>query len=334
MLTLPFSIRLFVNPRVVALLFLSLLLSLLSACTRNNTYDDLVVASMDTIKTQYADNLRSKHQGKAIKPTVGIAFGGGGVRGFIHIGVIKALEEAGIRPARIAGSSAGSFIAAAYASGMSYREIMDAAGNMKVWDLADLVISHRGGIQGQKIAHWVNTAIQDQDKGSRIERMPIPLGITVTDVLKQQSLLITEGNIGHAVQASSSIPGAFVPVQARGVTYVDGGVLALVPVKFARAMGADIVIGVDVYCGNFFKRLERGKDKEAITALIYHVTRLQTCMLSKPELHSADFVISPDFEPSNIGSFAEREASVQAGYDATQKIIPDILKRIERQQRP
>lgn len=291
----------------------------------SNTYPSLVAHSIESL-TPPKTLVNKKN-----KPTLGIAFGGGGVRGFIHIGVIKALDEAGIKADVVTGSSAGAFVAAAYASGMSYEQVDKIVASMQTDDLRDLVLSRRGIIQGQKIAQWVNENIGNKQNSSLIENMPIPLGITVTDVKNQASLLVTQGNIGEAVQASSSIPGVFVPIQAGGSTWVDGGILSLVPVDFTRAMGADVVIGVGVYCGNFPNRLKRSNSndgQEGLGIMLYYVSRLQTCALNKSEFESADISISPDFEPKAFRNFKEKDLAIDAGYKATKKLIVNIKAMI------
>lgn len=296
-----------------------LVVCLSCGCATRNVYNDLIAQPLASVQNTGQTITPITH-----RPKLGIAFGGGGVRGFMHIGVIKALEEHHIQADVVTGSSAGSFIASAYASGLNYEQISRMADDLGVWDIADLVVSHRGGIQGQKIAQWVNTRLGNEANQSRIEHMPLPLGIAVTDINKQQALLVTQGNVGQAVQASSSIPGAFIPVKVKGQTWVDGGVLALVPVHFTKAMGADVVIGVDVYCGNFPSRLEQGKDKEGFTTMLYFSSRLQTCALNKTEFNTADVTISPDFEPKSISSFKSKQQAIEAGYQSTLKVIPKI----------
>lgn len=299
----------------------------LFGCAVNNAYPSLVAHPIENL-TPPKTLVNKKN-----KPTLGIAFGGGGVRGFIHIGVIKALDEAGIKADVVTGSSAGAFVAAAYASGMSYEQIDEIVTNMKTDDLRDLVLSRRGIIQGQKIANWVNKSIGNKQNSSLIENMPIPLGITVTDVKNQASLLVTQGNVGEAVQASSSIPGVFVPIKAGDSTWVDGGILSLVPVDFTRALGADVVIGVDVYCGNFPNRLKRSNSndgQDGLGTMLYYVSRLQTCALNKSEFESADVSISPGFEPKEFRSFKEKEQAIAAGYKATKTLMLNI-KRLLKQ---
>jgi len=248
----------------------------------------------------------------------GIAFGGGGVRGFVHIGVIRALDEAGILADMVTGTSAGSIAASLYASGMSYTEIEKIAKSVSEYDLADVVIPRQGAIQGKALANWIDKAVGYR----RIKELAIPLGIAVTDLTHGKALLVVDGDVGQAVQASSAVPGAFVPLQVDGATWVDGGILSLVPVRFTRAMGADVVLGVDIYCGNL------NKLKGTLLDYVLSTFRLQSCLLNKEEASEADFLIRPNFEPTSVTSFKQRDEAIKAGYEATKAIIPALIKRL------
>jgi NTE family protein len=249
---------------------------------------------------------------------LGIAFGGGGVRGFVHLGVIRALDEAGIQADVVTGASAGSIAASLYASGLPYQEIDSVARSISEIDLADVVIHVQGAIKGDAIANWIDDAVGHRS----IKELPIPLGIAVTDLTHGKALLVVDGDVGKAVQASSSVPGAFVPMQVDGSIWVDGGILSLVPVRFTRAMGADVVIGVDIYCGG------HPPLKGTLFDNVLSTFRLQGCLLNKEEASEADFLIRPKFEPANVTSFKQRDEAIRAGYEATKAIIPALIKRL------
>lgn len=245
---------------------------------------------------------------------LGLALGGGGVRGFVHLGVFKALEEAGIRASVVVGSSAGSIAAALYASGKSYAEIERAVFHLSEWQLIDPVISRQGLVNGRALAAWINDFVDEVP----VESLSVRTGITVTDLQRGEPVLITAGNTGHAVQASSSIPGVFVPVQANGHTFSDGGALALIPVHFASALGADTVLAVDVYCG------AAQPIEENLVNTLLAVFRLQSCEIARAEAALADILISPEFEPESFRSFSSRDAAIAAGYASTQNVIPKL----------
>lgn len=285
------------------------------SCAKSNVYNGLHAYTIDALKKEDRDNK---------KPKIAIAFGGGGIRGFMHLGVIKAFEEAGIKVDIVTGSSAGSIAATLYATGKPYHELEQIILNLKKDDIADFVLSTKGFINGQSIARWVNRVTGSPD----ISSLPFELGITVTELNSERSLLLREGNVGQAVQASSSIPGAFIPVKTNGKTFVDGGMLSLVPVRFAKALGADYVIGVDIYCGN------KPVYKDSTMGVLYTSFRIQNCALGMIEAKESDILIAPGYEPPTLSSFETKKESIDAGYKAAKAMMPKIKKGIERLKHP
>lgn len=297
--------------RALVLVLLSLMLA---ACARPNRYDDLKVIALEQLRPA-----PDKATGQV--PRLGIAFGGGGVRGFVHLGVMRALEEAGIRAAVVAGTSAGAAAAALYASGLSYREIETRVFAAREIALADPVVSTRGLLNGQEFAAWIRTATG----AHRFADLALPLAVTVTDLATGEALLIVGGDVGAAVQASASVPGSVIPVESGNRTLIDGGVLSLVPVRAVRALGADVVIAIDIYCGN----PPALKDHALDTML--RTFRLQSCAISAREIAEADILIRPAHEPASLVDamhFGGREAAIEAGYQATQAILPALRERL------
>ena len=152
---------------------------------------------------------------------LGLALGGGAARGFAHVGVIQVLEEAGIRPSHVAGTSAGSLVAALYASGKTPAELLRVAESMQEAEITDwmLPILNRGALRGEALAKYVNTQVG----GKTLEQMQIPLGIVATDLGNGQPITFRRGNTGTAVRASSAVPAVFQPVRLGDREYVDGG---------------------------------------------------------------------------------------------------------------
>lgn len=299
--------------RAVASITLALLvLTQTTGCARANRYDGLTALPLEEIKPVVT------RQGGDQTPRIGIAFGGGGVRGFMHLGVLRALEEAGIRAEVVAGTSVGALFAALYAHGMSASEMELLAQSVNRYELLDLVFSSEGVINGQAYASWIRKVTG----GRSIRALKIPLGITVTDLGAGKALLVVDGDIGEAVQASASVPGTVIPVQSKGQTYVDGGVLSLVPVHFVKALGADLVIAIDIYCGP-----HPAPRANALDTLL-KTFRLQSCLLSQAEIAAADILIRPVFEPTSPVSFAQRDAAITAGYLAAQAAIPALKAKI------
>ena len=247
---------------------------------------------------------------------INLVLSGGGVKSTGHLALLEKIEALGLKINAIAGSSGGALVASLYASGMSYKQIEKKVLSLKESDITDMTFFGEGGvIQGKKLASW----IQETTKEMKIEKTPIKLGIAVSDLTNQEALLITKGDIGEAVQTSSTIPGAFIPVKSNGRLLVDGGVLSLVPVEFTKALGADVILAIDIYCGKI-KVQDNG-----IFNILYLANRVQSCKIAKYEMQKADFIISSKYEPENYGNFDSKEESINAGYEAT-KLIIDQLK--------
>ena len=296
--------------RLNILLFLSLAL-FWTGCVQENRYDSLHGKTLEEIQEIYT------HQdNKSVK--IGIAFGGGGVRGFVHLGVIQALEEAEIQAEIVTGTSAGAIAAVLYASSLPLQQIHEEMIKLERWDVADPVISLNGLIQGRKLASWINQILGNK----LLSELPKKVGVAVTELVGSQLLLVVEGKAGEAVQASSSIPGTFVPVKVGQEIWVDGGVLSVVPVRFARALGASHVIAIDTFCGRGYPVSENAFWTTT------QAFRLQMCNGNKTELEEADWLLQPDFEPKDFLSFAEREVAIQAGYEAMKALLPTLKSEL------
>jgi len=179
---------------------------------------------------------------KAREPVIALALGGGGAKGFAHIGVIKVLESHGIKPKIVTGTSAGSFVGSIYASGQTPYQMQSLALKLQESDLRDLTLNRQGIILGQKLQDYVNTQVGNKP----IEKFPIRFAAVATRLDNGQKADFIKGNAGQAVRASCSIPNVFVPATIGNVKYVDGGLVSPIPVKTAKDMGADIVIAVDI----------------------------------------------------------------------------------------
>lgn len=256
------------------------------------------------------------------RPTVALVLGGGGLRGFAHVGALRALEEAGIRPDIVVGTSAGSVVGAAYASGMSAAQIQSAALNLKVSSLLDFTWSSGGFLRGDKLANWVSGLTG----GVAMERFPIRFAAAATDLQSGQAVLITEGSAGRAIQASSAVPGVNVPVAYPAGHLVDGGITSLVPVRFARAMGAEVVIAVDIYCHG-----PRAQGL-AVPTILSRVMQTQSCLLAAAEMAEADVLIAPAVSAPGMSARDSQQAAIEAGYEAARAALKNW--KISRPARP
>lgn len=251
-----------------------------------------------------------------ILPRIGLALGGGAARGFAHVGVIQVLEEAGIRPALVAGTSAGSLVAAFYASGKTGKQLQRVAETMEEATIADwtLPLFNRGMLRGDALARYVNGQV-----GSRlIEDMPLPLGIVTTDLNSGQSMLFQRGDTGTAVRASSSVPGVFQPVRILGRDYVDGGLVSPVPVRAARQMGAELVIAVDI------SSPPEGNLAGSTLDVMLQTFSIMSKSINYFELKEADIVVKPALSGVSSSDFGARKRSIEAGRQAMLQLMPQL----------
>lgn len=176
-------------------------------------------------------------------PSIGVALGGGSARGWAHIGVLQALLEQGIRPSVVAGTSIGSLVGAAYAND-TLDALNDWVGKL-TWQqvVGFLDPSFSGGlIAGKKLFDFLREHLAISD----IEQLPIPFGAVATDLDTGQEVWLQKGSIFQAVRASVALPGLFTPVQHEHRWLLDGGLVNPVPVSLCRALGAELVIAVDL----------------------------------------------------------------------------------------
>lgn len=255
---------------------------------------------------------------------VGLALGGGAARGFAHIGVIKMLEANGIVPDIVVGTSAGSLVGALYAAGNNGSALQKMAIDMDEAAISDWSVpffsQSTGVLKGEAVQNYVNRAVH----GQPIEKLKIPFGAVATDLRSGQAILFRRGNTGAAVRASSSVPGVFQPVRIGNIDYVDGGLVSPVPVSYARKMGADFVIAVNI-----------SAQPDAQPASNTFEVLLQTFAimgqsLNSYELKQADVVIRPELATMKGNDFQNRSVAIVAGEKAAQAAIADIRQKLKQ----
>jgi len=266
----------------------------------------------------------------------GLTLSGGGARGLAHIGVLKALENANIRPDYLTGTSMGGVIAAAYASGLSPDEIEQIAleyGSIrKLWRLADPTLPRRGLFQGERLLAF----FEDHMQGCTFADLRIPLTLTAVDLNSRQEIRIQEGLVSEAVRATVSIPGLLAPVERNGQRLVDGGLLNNLPVDVVQSMGADVTLGVDVYSNNggpsFWQELGQTRVlSQTIGDLIMVLgdsldLLIQQQSLNKLQKSPPDFLISPSIpaEVTVVTGYHRAADLIAIGEEATTPILSDL----------
>jgi NTE family protein len=257
---------------------------------------------------------------KPREPVIAVALGGGGAKGFAHIGVLKVLESHGIKPRIVTGTSAGSFVGSMYASGKTPFDLQDIALRLEESDIRDLTLSSQGFIEGQRLQDFVNRQVGNRT----IQQFPVRFSAVATDMDTGKKAAFITGNAGQAVRASCSIPNVFLPAVISGKRYVDGGLVAPVPVSTARDLGADIVIAVDISA-----RPKAGAAPGMFSILDQTINIMALGALEK-ELTAADVVISPAVLNTGVAELEARHKAILEGERAAQAKLPLVQQAIAR----
>jgi NTE family protein len=237
------------------------------------------------------------------------------------VGILQVLEEAGIQPHLVVGTSAGSMVAAFYASGRNGAQLQKLAETMEEAALTDwnLPLTSRGLIKGDGLAKYVASVTG----GKRIEDLAMPLGIVATDLHTGLGVLFQKGDIATAVRASSAVPAMFDPVRIGGRDFVDGGLVSPVPVRYARQMGADVVLAVDIS-----STPESNKASGMLQVLLQTFT-IMGKSIKEYELREAEVVVRPALDGVGSASFGERQRAIQAGRQAMQQALPELKRFLQ-----
>jgi NTE family protein len=248
-----------------------------------------------------------------------LALGGGTARGFAHIGVLKVLQQEGLRPDLVVGCSAGALIGALYASGMSALQMEDLALKVRDSEIADIVTGNRRGmVAGEALQSFVNRHVRNLP----IERFPVPFAAVATNLTLGETAVFSAGDAGLAVRASSSIPAIFIPVRINDQEYVDGGLINPVPVHVARDMGVDRVVAVSLndnpHPGN----------PSGMFELLMQSFEIMASSLTRHELSDADAVVKPDLGRIAFTDFTSRNLMVTLGEQAARRALPQIRGKL------
>jgi len=264
-----------------------------------------------------------------VKPAkIAVVLGGGGSKGFAHIGVLKVLEAQRIPIHMVVGTSAGSLVGSLYASGKSAFQLQEIALKMETDNVIDYdwKIWSGGLIKGDRLENFINANI----KNIPIEKLKIPFYAVATNIATGDEVVFARGNTGMAVRASCSVPAVFQPFKIGNITYVDGGVVSPVAVDVARRNGADIVIAVDI-SGGIVRTVPEGmidSMKKSVDIMYSKIAEYQ--------IKNADIVIRPDMR--NIGATDMdkfNEAILEGEKSATLKLpeLQNIMERLKREGR-
>ena len=231
----------------------------------------------------------------------------------------EVLEEAGIQPDLVVGTSAGSLVAALYASGKTGTELATLALAMDESALTDWAYPGRGLIRGEALARYV----REQTGGRAFDKMKLPLGVVATDLASGDPILFQRGDIGTAVRASSAVPAVFQPVRIGEREYVDGGLVSPVPVRFARQMGAQFVIAVDI------SSPPDGQATGDAVRMLLQTFSIMGKSINAFELKEAEFVLRPSLVGVGSADFAARRRAILSGREAAQKGLAELRAKLD-----
>lgn len=245
------------------------------------------------------------------KYNIGLALSGGGVRGFAHIGALRALEDVGIKPDIIAGVSAGSIVTSFYAAGLSPDEIFELFSRVDMNSFLQVDISKSGFLKLDKFRRFLAKNLPVEN----IEQLAIPTIIAATDIEQQHEMPFTTGNIAERVAASCSIPLVFKPVKIDGTYYVDGGVLHNLPSYYLRPL-CNKVIGINVSPSRL------GPIKMNVRSLAYRTYKIMTMKNVNADKQLCDLLVDI-LSIQNYSTFDTKAATkiAQKGYFETMKIL-------------
>ena len=258
------------------------------------------------------------------RPRIGLALSGGAARGIAHVGALRALIENKVPIDCIAGTSAGSLVGGAYATGMSIDQIEDMGRKLRWRDVGRMTMSPLGVQSNLRLEQYLRERLPI----TRFEELKMPFAVVATELNTGAAVVMREhGDIPFAIRASSAIPGWYVPVKdENGRRLVDGGLVAVVPVSIARSLGAEIVIAVDV---NAAGATFLGPPTSVIGVILQSI--LVVARTASHYQHSlADHVIKPKIGHIRWDQMGRAPELIEAGYAAAMETLPEILATIER----
>jgi NTE family protein len=254
---------------------------------------------------------------------IGLALGGGFARGFAHLGVLQVLEQNQIPISHIAGTSVGSILGAAYASGAPLDRIIETCRALRFRDIARWRVSRLGLASNHRLASLIERVFESRD----FEDLRIPLAVVATDLTSGEPVVFTHGNLVDAIRASCAFPGLFEPVEIGTRCLADGGLVAPVPTHAARELGAAVVIGVSVGMQDG----HRGAPTNIFQVVSRAVNAAQKHQLEIWERH-ADLVLRPDVQSLAWDDFDRADEAIAAGAAAARRALHRIEKLLGQKQ--
>lgn len=245
---------------------------------------------------------------------IGLALGGGGARGFAHIGVLRAFEERGIKPDIISGTSAGSIIAVLYADGYTPQHIIKLFNDLEVKELVDVTLPRNSLLRMDKFINYLKKNLHAKN----IEDLKIPVLIVATDFDNGKSVAFEKGELATRIAASCSIPIVFPPIMIDGVRYVDGGVMRNLPATPLREL-CEVVIGVNV------SPMHQEKYEDNLLAITNRAYNFLSCGNVFPDIALCDILIENEhMDNFNVFDLKEQAEIEALGYQKSIEVLDNL----------
>ena len=257
-------------------------------------------------------------------PRIGLALSGGTAKSVAHVGVLAALEEAGIPISYLTATSGGAIVGAMYASGLSVERLREMAVNLRWKDLARLTFPRLGLLTNSGIERFVTDVLGD----ATFDDMKLPFAVVATDLLTGQKVVFREGRVARAAMISSTIPNVFAPVEEDGTLYVDGGLTEYLPVEtMLETFRPDLVVAVNL--GHREGPSARPRHLLHVAMAVTGIAAMQNARISETK---ADIVIRPPAARFPSFDLMASQELIEIGYREARARVPDIRAAIERAQ--
>ena len=253
---------------------------------------------------------------------IGLALGGGFARGYAHLGVLQAFQEHGIPVTSVAGSSIGSILGAAFASGVPLSLIIQKCREIRFRDFARWRVSRFGLASNERLGALVQKLFGTK----QFEDLQLPLAIVATDLGTGDAVVFRRGNLSQAIRASCAFPGIFEPIQIGTRCLADGGLVAPVPARAARELGAELVVGVSVGLHDG----QRGAPTNIFQVVSRAVSAAQKQQLEGWERY-ADLVLRPSVQGLAWDDFDRIDEAIEAGAAVATSAVPKLKQLLARQ---
>jgi len=249
---------------------------------------------------------------------LGLALSGGATRGFAHIGVLQALEENGIHPDYLSGTSIGAFAAALYAFGVPLSEIRKVSAGMTPLKVSTLKLTRYALFTNEELGRLIFSKVGR----ARIENAPIPLAIMAADIGTGEKVVLRRGEVAPAVMASNAVPGIYMPLRIDSRMLVDGGIVEDVPISPLRTMGADVVVAVNLSADRKYRQ------PQDIIDVLMNAFDIAIDEDTKVQVKAADVLIEPRLSHFRRMDVSQIDALIAEGYRAATASIARIREAL------